>query len=783
MSFQTINVGTTPGDGTGDPARTAGQKINSNFALLKGGATTDTPTSGDASTSQLVVGNDSRLTDARTPTTHASSHASGGSDPVAVASTQISDATSAGKAILTAASAAAQTALLSNVSGDSGSGGTKGLVPAPAAGDAAAGRYLKADGTWTVPPGGTGGSPGGSSGQIQWNNGGAFGGFTVGGDGTLNTSTGAITITKTNGGAFGSLATLSSVNNANWSGTALSIVNGGTGQTSASAAFNALSPMTTAGDLLYGGVSGAGTRLGIGSTGQVLTVSGGVPAWGNLADVFIDDTNYNLVIGNSNFKNTVSQAGGGLNGLGNVGVGQKALNAMTTGSTNTALGYLAGQLLTTAAGNTMIGEGAMWQSTGGINNVAIGIEAMGDGGSTGNHNVAIGSVALRNSTTGSYNAACGDGAGYSITTGNGNTYVGLQAGYSNSTGSYNTILGYNAGEFVSGSTNIVIGSQSGSTLTSGGSNILIGGDVVNASDSFKLNIGGLIQGDLSGQYVGIGMASNGADRLAVAGTVSLTGSQIKFNNTGSSYITYGQSWGNGDFSFRNGATTILDISATTGYTFSMSPINFAAGNNTTIGTTTNYDLIFQTNSLEHLRITKNGLLTFGGATSSYPALKPSSGVLAVRLADDSAAGPLSASSLALGGATIGTNALAVTGGFQLNGTSVGPLLTGLGGPSTQNANYTFVASDVGKMLRHTDASNYTWTLDTYANQPIAAGQIIYGTCESTGTLTIAAPSGGTLIRIDGTAGTGNRTVGAASEFVLKKLDGANAWAISGSALS
>ncbi len=39
--------------------------------------------------------------------------------------------------------------------GDSGAGGTKGAVPAPAAGDAAAGKYLKADGTWAVPSAGT----------------------------------------------------------------------------------------------------------------------------------------------------------------------------------------------------------------------------------------------------------------------------------------------------------------------------------------------------------------------------------------------------------------------------------------------------------------------------------------------------------------------------------------------------------------------------------------------------------------------------------------------------
>ncbi len=42
------------------------------------------------------------------------------------------------------------TAILNAVVGDSGSGGTKGLVPAPAAGDAAAGKVLKADGTWAT---------------------------------------------------------------------------------------------------------------------------------------------------------------------------------------------------------------------------------------------------------------------------------------------------------------------------------------------------------------------------------------------------------------------------------------------------------------------------------------------------------------------------------------------------------------------------------------------------------------------------------------------------------
>ena len=60
--------------------------------------------------------------------------------------------------------------------------------------------------------------------------------------------------------------------------TALSIANGGTGQTTKSAAFNALSPMTAAGDLIYGGASGSGTRLATGTTTQVLH-GGTTPSW------------------------------------------------------------------------------------------------------------------------------------------------------------------------------------------------------------------------------------------------------------------------------------------------------------------------------------------------------------------------------------------------------------------------------------------------------------------------------------------------------------------------
>ena len=54
--------------------------------------------------------------------------------------------------------------------------------------------------------GGGGGSPGGANGTIQYNNAGAFGGFTASGDATINTSTGALTLATVNSnvGSFGS---------------------------------------------------------------------------------------------------------------------------------------------------------------------------------------------------------------------------------------------------------------------------------------------------------------------------------------------------------------------------------------------------------------------------------------------------------------------------------------------------------------------------------------------------------------------------------------------------
>jgi hypothetical protein len=59
----------------------------------------------------------------------------------------------------------------------------------------------------------------------------------------------------------------------------LPIANGGTNAITSTAAYNNLSPMTTTGDIEYEASAGTAARLPIGSSGQFLSVSGGIPSW------------------------------------------------------------------------------------------------------------------------------------------------------------------------------------------------------------------------------------------------------------------------------------------------------------------------------------------------------------------------------------------------------------------------------------------------------------------------------------------------------------------------
>ena len=105
------------------------------------------------------------------------------------------------------------------------------------------------------------------------------------GDGSWATPSGSGTVTSVAASVpsflsvAGSPITTSGTLAITYSGTALPILNGGTGQTTASAAFNALSPITTTGDLIIGNGTNSATRLAIGTNAYVLTSNGTTATW------------------------------------------------------------------------------------------------------------------------------------------------------------------------------------------------------------------------------------------------------------------------------------------------------------------------------------------------------------------------------------------------------------------------------------------------------------------------------------------------------------------------
>lgn len=150
--------------------------------------------------------------------------------------------------------------------GDSGSGGTKGLVPAPGSGDAAAGRYLKADGTWGVPPG---------------------------------TATGTVTSVATGtgltGGAITGSGTISLGTVAD--GRILANISGSTAAPTANTLSGIVDSVigSTRGAVLYRGASGW-AKLDPSAAGRVLYTNGvgADPSWGDVAAFLSDLTDVNV---------------------------------------------------------------------------------------------------------------------------------------------------------------------------------------------------------------------------------------------------------------------------------------------------------------------------------------------------------------------------------------------------------------------------------------------------------------------------------------------------------
>ena len=123
----------------------------------------------------------------------------------------------------------------------------------------------------------------------------------------------------------------------------LPVANGGTGQTTASAAFNALSPVTTAGDLIIGNGTNSATRLGIGANNYVLTSNGTTATWaaatGGVTQI-IAGTNVTISPAGGTGAVTINASGGGGGSSSYSRTTFTATAAQTAFTVTYAVGYL-----------------------------------------------------------------------------------------------------------------------------------------------------------------------------------------------------------------------------------------------------------------------------------------------------------------------------------------------------------------------------------------------------------------------------------------------------------
>ena len=81
------------------------------------------------------------------------------------------------------------------------------------------------------------------------------------------------------------------ISSGTWEATDVAVAHGGTGASTATAGFDALSPMTAEGDILYGGTSGTVTKLAKGSDGEFLKLASGVPSWASVSSAAVTALN------------------------------------------------------------------------------------------------------------------------------------------------------------------------------------------------------------------------------------------------------------------------------------------------------------------------------------------------------------------------------------------------------------------------------------------------------------------------------------------------------------
>jgi hypothetical protein len=264
-----------------------------------------------------------------------------------------------------------------------------------------------------------------------------------------------------------------------WAATDVAVAHGGTGASTATAGFDALSPMTAEGDVLYGGSSGTITKLAKGSDADVLTLASGVPSWAT--PTVGDITGVTAGVGLS---------GGGTSGALTITLDLSELSTVTPAdgdffstldsdgsneqkTTTTALATLLAGTGISASSSVLSVDAAQTQITS-VGTIGTGVwegttvaVAQGGTGATSLSNL----ITLGTHTTGNYAATITAGTGLTSTGATSGESIAHSLSVDASQGQITTVGALNAGSITSGFTSIDVGSGTIATtgvITAGG---------------------------------------------------------------------------------------------------------------------------------------------------------------------------------------------------------------------------------------------------------------------------------------------------------------------------
>ena len=333
----------------------------------------------------------------------------------------------------------------------------------------------------------------------------------------------------------------------------VAIANGGTGQTTANAAFNALAPSQTSNSGKYLSTNGTNTSWSsVVSPWSVLGNAGMVDGTNFIGTTDAQPLNFrvnNTTAGRVDASNIIAQTSLGF------GAASSTLKSNLYGIKNTAIGYQALNGTTYGKGNTAVGYQTLQNNTKGSGSTAIGYQALANFGTTDiantdvfGYNTAIGYQALLGSSViaankGFLNVAVGYQALFSNDIGQSNIAIGNNNLYSNANGSFNVAIGdYVMTQNVSGSNNVAIGSNSFNTNISGSNNTVIGYNILssgypNVTNSTAIGNGSFLADDNTitlGNYDINKMITFGAMQTynTTASTSKRTGSLIAYGGAG-----------------------------------------------------------------------------------------------------------------------------------------------------------------------------------------------------------------------------------------------------------